>query len=472
MPGRYTRREVLATGARASVGMSAICVPLLEAPRAAARRQTTVVRRDVGGLSASDPIIVAYKTAVQAMKALPASDPRSWTYQAAIHGTFATPVQPAWNTCEHGSYWFWPWHRMYLHFFERIIRKYSGKADWALPYWNYEAATERQLPAPFRDASSPLYTSNRGPGWNSGAASLSAGTVDTSSGFMPTDFTTASSILEGTPHGAVHVNVGGWMGSVPTAAQDPIFFLHHANIDRLWNLWLAQGGGRTDPLGDSTWKNRKFTFFDENKNQVQLTPCDVLRCAQQLDYTYENEPPEVNLYCLKFILPWKYLVFVLIHFPLPPIELLQRNTIVKLDVRKYRERLAKLAPSKTDTLLLKLDDVVAARQPGVVWQVFLGAPKGANLTSDSPFFIGNVALFGMGIRNETPKGEKFMPASFTLLADRAVQAGLRANPNGILPLQFVPTGPLVKGRQVVPKLRSKVTIGKVSLSVLNQKRSG
>jgi len=469
MTPTFTRRELLVTGARASAGASAICVPLLRAPTGAAATKATVTSRDVGGLGASDHIIVAYKNAVAAMKALPSSDPRSWTYQAAIHGTFASPVQTAWNTCEHGTYWFWPWHRMYLHYFERIIRKYSGDSGWALPYWNYESASERQLPVPFRDPSSSLYTSNRGPGWNSGAASLSAGTVDTSGGFIPTDFTTASSILEGTPHGAVHVSVGGLMGSVPTAAQDPIFYLHHANIDRLWNLWLAQGGGRTDPLSDKTWKNRKFTFFDENKNQVQLTSCDVLRCALQLEYTYENEPAEVNLYCLKFIIPWKYLVFVVIRFPLPPIELNQKVSLVRLDIRKFRDRLTSLAKSKNDTLLLKFDNVVAARQPGVVWQVYLGAPKGAKLSTDGPFFVGNIALFGMGIRNETPKGQKFMPASFTMVADRAIMAGLNENPSGVLPLTFVPSGPLIKGKPVVPKLRSKVTIGKVSLVNLNQK---
>jgi hypothetical protein len=466
MSTQFTRREMIAIGAKASVGIAVLGRPLLRASQASA---TTVVRRDVGGLSASGPILASYRTAIQAMKALPDSDPRSWTYQAAIHGTFAAN-KTAWNTCEHGSYWFWPWHRMYLYYFERIVRSMSRNPGWTLPFWNYGAATERQLPAPFRDPSSALYTPNRGLGWNSGSASLPGWVVDPSAGFGITDFTNASASIENIPHGNVHGQVGGWMGQVPTAAQDPIFFLHHANIDRLWNLWLAQGGGRTDPLSDSTWKNRKFTFFDEKKNQVQLKACDVLRCAQQLNYTYENEPPQVNEYCFKILIPWKYLVYVLIRFPLPPIELSQKLTRVTLDVRKYRDKLFSLAASKTDTILLKLEDVVTARPPGAVWQVYLGAPKGAKLTPDGPFFVGTVAMFGMGIKSDTPNGKKFMPASFTLVADRAVQAGLRANPNGFLPLSFVPAGPLIKGRPSVPKVRSAVRVGKVSLTVLNQKR--
>ncbi|RYP05075.1 hypothetical protein DL765_009954 [Monosporascus sp. GIB2] len=42
--------------------------------------------------------------------------------------------------------------------------------------------------------------------------------------------------LEGTPHGAIHSAVGGDL-SPPTSPNDPIFFLHHVQIDRLWYLW-------------------------------------------------------------------------------------------------------------------------------------------------------------------------------------------------------------------------------------------
>ena len=125
----------------------------------------------------------------------------------------------------------------------------------ALPYWNWAPGTERQLPAPFRDTASELDTVNRDPLMNSGAASLPPGAVDLTSTFASTNFLTANSIVQG-PHGNVHVLVGGWMGSVATAAQDPIFYLHHSNVDRLWNLWLAQGGGRTDPLLDAAWKSK------------------------------------------------------------------------------------------------------------------------------------------------------------------------------------------------------------------------
>ena len=255
------------------------------------------------------------------MKALPATDPLSWTYQAAIHGSLSgTGV--AWNTCEHGTDFFFSWHRMYLWYFERIVRKMSGDTNWALPYWNYEKATERKLPAPFRSPSTPanwLYESNRGFGWNAGTAALGASTVDTTLADSEIAYHDFRSVLEGTPHGAVHVSIGGLMGSVPTAAADPIFWLHHANIDRLWDLWLAKGGGRTDPLGDAAWKTTKFTFFDETGTKVELTGCDVLRAKEQLKYSYQGEPPQVKEYCVRIIPIPHWIIEKLFKLPIPPV---------------------------------------------------------------------------------------------------------------------------------------------------------
>ena len=66
------------------------------------------VRRDVRGMTASDPILVSYSKAIQAMRAMDASQPLSWRYQAAIHGTTASATLPTWNKCEHDCSFFWP----------------------------------------------------------------------------------------------------------------------------------------------------------------------------------------------------------------------------------------------------------------------------------------------------------------------------------------------------------------------------
>ena len=51
------------------------------------------------------------------------------------------------------------------------------------------------------------------------------------------DFNSFRSNLEFGPHGSVHVAVGGSMGSLTLSSNDPIFMLHHNNVDRTWARW-------------------------------------------------------------------------------------------------------------------------------------------------------------------------------------------------------------------------------------------
>ena len=93
-----------------------------------------------------DPTTLAYAEAIKVMQARPASDPTSWTYQAAIHAAFASPPPGApWNTCQHQGWFFLPWHRMYLYFFERIVRKAVQ-----------DARRARRLCAPVLELRSPV----------------------------------------------------------------------------------------------------------------------------------------------------------------------------------------------------------------------------------------------------------------------------------------------------------------------------
>ena len=92
------------------------------------------------------PTIQAYRQAVSVMRGRSPSDPTSWLYQANIHGTNTPvgswPAEAPWSTCDHGFH-FLSWHRMYLYFFERIVRAASGDPDFALPYWDYAPVASR-----------------------------------------------------------------------------------------------------------------------------------------------------------------------------------------------------------------------------------------------------------------------------------------------------------------------------------------
>jgi tyrosinase len=94
------------------------------------------------------------------------NDTRGWTFQAGLHGSLM--AGQFFNQCEHASWWFFPWHRAYLYFFERIVRKASGDDKFALPYWDWNVEGRRSLPPAFRDLGSKLFDNTRGSDVNEG----------------------------------------------------------------------------------------------------------------------------------------------------------------------------------------------------------------------------------------------------------------------------------------------------------------
>jgi Common central domain of tyrosinase len=287
------------------------------------------VRRMVSFDPVWDPTLVWYERAVAAMQQRPVSNVTSWAYQAAIHGTTRRRSRRSWNSCEHGGWYFFPWHRAYLAGFERIVRAevvaQGGPADWALPYWDYERPQRDSLPPAFRaptradGARNALFTTERLPQVNAGtplssllsvlgpgatlssAAGLAEPTYSSgvANGFgggpTPSSFQADKpSDIEAFLHGNVHVLVGlggGWMSAFKTAAQDPVFWLHHANIDRLWAAWASKPD-HVNPTG--RWLTQHWTFFGPTKARVDTTASDVVDTVGSLDYRYDIVPAAVR----------------------------------------------------------------------------------------------------------------------------------------------------------------------------------
>jgi tyrosinase len=299
------------------------------------------IRKDVWKLATWDPILEWYGKAVAEMLKRPISDPTSWRYQAAIHdyavgrdplakvGEGLPPVaqqQKFWRQCQHGTWFFLPWHRMYLWNFEQIvaatIATLGGPEDWALPYWNYSDAANpnaAKLPPAFREkktlsgAANALRIEQRAAACNSGNLVGDADETDLEPALAETVFTTSATggspgfggpktgfqhsggqagTLERVPHGSMHVAVGGtgWMSAFNTAPLDPIFWLHHANLDRLWEVWLLRTPpARTNPIENAWLKNVSFAFHDKSAQPVTMTTQQVLvTSADPLRYKYED----------------------------------------------------------------------------------------------------------------------------------------------------------------------------------------
>ena len=252
------------------------------------------LRENVYSLSNNMQTVESYRRGVAVMKTRDVNDPTSWMYQANMHGTFSSvPSGTLWNMCRHGSGQFLPWHRMYLYYFERMIRDASGDPNFALPFWDYSAPGQAALPPGFRaptNSSNALFNPNRNGSVNAGStlpfSTFTVANSMTFDQFIPSGLSPgfgsgdsgggSSGQLEFQPHNVIHVAIGGDMGHPATAGQDPIFWLHHCNIDRLWAVWLSLGGNRADPLGDSAWMNQSFNFFDENGSRVSMTNRDIL----------------------------------------------------------------------------------------------------------------------------------------------------------------------------------------------------
>lgn len=310
---------------KAGAALVASVVPLgyaaaqLADPAAHGQPSPRYRRYNASGSAAGKRMLKSYAKAVRAMLALPPEDPRNWYRHAIIHTL----------DCPHGNWWFLPWHRAYLGWFEQICRDLSRDPHFALPYWDWTAEPkipdgmfddvldpnhEAYLPtasdfdARLRTAiassgywTSPGGTFNRRSQYGQllarsvrfeqdlmfdvlndpsgrlfyeqpGARGLrrerpqfNAATTDSVSkatilaALDAPDFQTFGSpkssnhgtaagfgILEAKPHNSVHRCVGsrdcnfvearGFMTDM-LSPVDPIFFLHHANMDRLWDVW-------------------------------------------------------------------------------------------------------------------------------------------------------------------------------------------------------------------------------------------
>jgi tyrosinase len=296
---KLDRREfVIGAGGAALAGATSAKV------LAQAGASQLLVRRSVGLMQPDDPALGSYIRAVELMKALPGTDQRSWDRIVQIHVDF----------CPHSNWFFLPWHRAYLVSLERICRQVLGDPSFALPYWDW--TEHRQVPAPFMAATiggrpNPLLDSTREVGPNEILGEMEVGRRVITRIMAQTEFENFGSgrptgqntiearwqrvpgqmtELEGTPHGNTHVFIGGDMGDM-VSPRDPIFFLHHCNIDRLWAQWTALGRrNTTDPL----WATFRFDGNFQTPQGDGLTAWNV-GVADVLDhtafgYTYPDLP--------------------------------------------------------------------------------------------------------------------------------------------------------------------------------------
>ena len=162
---------------------------------------------------------------------------------------------------------FMAWHRLYLQYFEEIARENLRLSDdpdsetWALPYWAYLNKDQGVMPELLRDPGSSLYTAYRNPELNKGKTINEIVYPDNENlippsgwsemalkGLGETGYLVMGGKIENVPHNQFHLLSGlngglfaddnsGLMIPTGSAAFDPVFWIHHSFIDKIWSAY-------------------------------------------------------------------------------------------------------------------------------------------------------------------------------------------------------------------------------------------
>ncbi|XP_074309653.1 polyphenol oxidase, chloroplastic-like [Silene latifolia] len=347
-------------------------------------------------LASKDPEYVRdYSRAIRIMRTdLAPFDPRSFYQQSKIHCAYCDASYPQLNNPDkrmevHGNWLFASFHRWYLYFFERIMGKMINKPDFALPFWNWDHPDGMRMPEMYKDMDSSLYDSNRDIDHLSSMIDLNYSRASNNNSEIPDYWLTRSNLevmrkqmvypskpslffgaeyrlgddnsnrdlgagaLEISPHNIVHDWTGSGtirghqdMGSFWSAGRDPIFYCHHANVDRMWHLWRTELPGRSRVnIRDQDYLNAWFVFYDENANPVKVKVKDSFD-IEKLGYTYE-----------KVELPWLFQPRVrpsrpMIITPFTPDETVTfpkaLDSVIKIQVRRPSKSLGRTIEEKEE----------------------------------------------------------------------------------------------------------------------------
>ncbi|GAD57499.1 tyrosinase family protein [Limimaricola cinnabarinus] len=426
-----TRRATLGL-----LGASAL-VPALPRP---AEAQQKPMRMDLAAFLQDDNRVNSLLAAFDVIRSRPPSHPGSWFFQAAVHGVTSEAVATAeledpevanvdqarfWNQCPHfgqNSANFLPWHRAYLMYFERILREAAGDPTLAIPYWDYHDPAQRTFPGIFAPESfgqapneipNPLFHPSRDLGFAFGVFQLTEPAVDISqpmntaeffslvgnegfAGGIADDAGGTQGLLEAGVHNLLHFAVGGVvgdatgaMGSVPTAAFDPIFWVHHATIDRLWTEWMCGAGRNWGALPDFDWFDATPWEFHDETGAVQTPSRRSMMDHRDLGYVYDTDNPA----CMPLVLPDEP---ILVASANRPSEILARGgTNTRIAADPLAVTLDVADKSETDTVLVEISGIRIDAPLSMGYDVYLLDNPEVTADRSSPSYLGTLALFGL-----------------------------------------------------------------------------
>ncbi len=396
----------------------------------AVKRVPVLPRENIKTFSQDPTKLAKLRAAVAALKARGLDDATSWFSLAAIHGirsddpdagSVPAPIRALWNQCHSDESLFFLWHRAYVAAMERLMQDAIDDPDFRLPYWNWYA--DPSLPEAFRNEyldaqhtkKNPLYMPNRNDGINAGNPVWSA-VVRTN--FDNADFASFQDQLNFGEHGTIHIGVGKAdnMANILFAARDPIFFLHHVNIDRLLPVWLKiDPNTHRVPTSFPAWNPAVYRFPVPGGGVATPTIQDLaLGSIEAMGYNYDNtDRPEVPAPVLPArpenlrLAPAapvaqnasKHQTFAAVKAIDKAIEVGAAGTVDLTIEPSHREKIAALldASPRAAGLAIVLDNVqVKEVPPGVLsYSVFVNLPKEASNEGFRDHYVGSISLFAL-----------------------------------------------------------------------------
>jgi tyrosinase len=259
---------------------------------------TLKVRKSIAQMSAAE--VGRFRKALAGMMSRP--DNRGYQYFAGWHGV---PL----GICEHHNKYFLPWHRGYLYHFELALQEIDPEVT--IPWWDWE--TEAGVPAAFEVAKvggkanllasapiEPLGVKRR-PGWPKKTGRHPGVPIPGVPAAKPPPYRNWVKEVTGSTsydefwwrcaglHDNVHVWVGGNGGQMSDpnwAAFDPLFWAHHAMVDRIWRIWQHEHPGAKP---DADTQDTPLTFAKGPSLLVR----DVLD-VKRLGYEYAAQTATVK----------------------------------------------------------------------------------------------------------------------------------------------------------------------------------
>jgi hypothetical protein len=233
--------------------------------------------------------------------------------------------------------------------------------------------------------------------------------------------------VERRPHNQIHFAVGGVIGEVagamadvPTAAFDPIFWVHHSNIDRLWVEWACSRDKDWGTLPSRDWFEARPWFFHDFdlsvKNEQRLHYVQ----HRNLGIRYQGEDPS----CVPLQLPPDIVGPVVAAAaarvrPFATTEALRVDAGVQASALQPAtfviggSALARLDQTVRTTvqgaslrqgdqkILLEVQELTFDRPPSAGFDLYANLAPGETPSRQSAKFIGTLALFGLGQQKDT-----------------------------------------------------------------------